>query len=100
MKTLMKTSTRIAALPLLMIIPFLPVRALERDSLDTGTSATATNDSVDGRNTSRDLEEFVVKTDAVIRKDNVTKAYPSKRDKSMAPDLIGVLANMALPDLS
>ncbi len=46
-----------------MIIPFLPVRALERDSLDTGTSATATNDSVDGRNTSRDLEEFVVKAD-------------------------------------
>ncbi len=95
----MKTSTRIAALPLLMIIPFLPVRALERDSLDTGTSATATNDSVDGRNTSRDLEEFVVKADAVIRKGNVTKAYPSKRDKSMAPDLIGVLANMALPDI-
>lgn len=95
----MKTSTHIAALPLLMIIPFLPVRAFERDSLDTGTSATATNDSVDGRNTSRDLEEFVVKADAVIRKGNVTKAYPSKRDKSMAPDLIGVLANMALPDI-
>ena len=57
------------------------------------------NDTIDGSGISRDLEEIVVKADAVIRDGNIIKAYPSKRDRNMTPDIVGVLANMSLPEI-
>lgn len=81
----------------IMLLGVLPALAGRYES--SVTKSIASSDTVESQDLSRDLEEIVVKADAVVRKGNLTKAYPSKRDKSLAPDLIGILSNMALPDI-
>ncbi len=56
-------------------------------------------DSVADHDYYNDLEELVVTGQRVVRKGNVVLLYPTKRDKRFANGGIGVLDNMAIPDI-
>lgn len=71
----------------------------QEKAASTAVTDSVVTDSINEPGISRDLEEIVVKADAVVRDGNTIKAYPTKRDRSMTPDLVGILYNMALPEI-
>ncbi len=84
----------------LLTLGLSPFMLLSQERTDTpAVTDSVANDSIGESGISRYLEEIVVKADAVIRDGNTIKAYPTKRDRSMTPDIVGILANMSLPEI-